>query len=100
MKPIFIYARHTPKQMRIFASEQISPSGQKLSILDDRHPMFNRTVQIIHQIDDHMQNRHFGRRVSLAQLAKEVTPVTATLVHLPGHKTAPERILIRFETSH
>jgi hypothetical protein len=100
MKPVFIYARHTPKQMRIFASEQIAPPGQKVEVLNDLHPMFKRAVAIIKVMDDHMCSNYAGRRVQLELLAKHIVIPGVDLVHLRGHATAPDRILLKFETHH
>lgn len=100
MKPVFIFVRHTPKTMRIFASDQIAPPGQKIPYLEDNHPNFNRAVRVVEIVDDFLAEHYPGRRVTLERIARSVVIPGVDLVHIPGHRTAPDRILLKFETCH
>lgn len=100
MTPVFIYVKHTPKTMRIFASDQVTPLGEKKAFLTADHVLYPRVLRVVDFIDDFLAEHYPGRRVTLERIARSVVIPGVDLVHLKGNETTPDRILLKFETCH
>jgi rhamnogalacturonyl hydrolase YesR len=99
---IFIYARYTPKGIRLFPSEQVCVPGGKVRMMDRSHADGPHVQRALNAMIGHIKASGRDVRMPLKNIAEGAQVYVAPymdLVYLPATPQTAQRVLLKIKES-